>query len=69
MFLCHPPIAVPRLILRGSLTPPMRVIVVGQNRAVSVTSPSAQPVSLAGPASFPSSVKTSDRFCPEAAFT
>jgi hypothetical protein len=62
------PFFAPRLLRRGSLTPQMLVIVVRQNRAVSATSPSAPPLSPAGPTSFPSSVKTPDRFRPEAAF-
>jgi hypothetical protein len=60
--LCHPLIPVPRLSPRGSLTPQMRVTVVRQNRALSLTSPSAPPVSRAVPALFPSSMSTSDSF-------
>jgi hypothetical protein len=60
--LCHPPIPVPRVSPRGSLTPQMRVTVVRQNRALSLTSPSAPLVSRAVPALFPSSMSTSDRF-------
>ena len=47
--LCHPPIAVPGLDPWGSLTPQMHVAVVRQNRASSVTSPSAPPVSCVTP--------------------
>ena len=43
--LCHPPITVPGTGFRGSLTPQMHVAVVRQNRASSVTLPSAPPVS------------------------
>jgi hypothetical protein len=66
--LCHSPIAVPRLILRGSLTPRMRVAVVRQNRAQSVPLSRAPLESYAGPCRLPSPMNTSDRFFPEAAF-
>ena len=44
-----PPVPVPRLSPRGSLTPQMRVTVVRQNRALSLTSLSAPPVSRSRP--------------------
>jgi hypothetical protein len=47
--LCHPPVEVQTLDKRGSLTPLMDVAVVRQNRASSVTSPSAPPVSCVTP--------------------
>ena len=63
--LCHPPNPVPGLDPWGSLTPGMGVAVVRQNRARSMTSPSEPRVSRTMPLLFPSSMNTTDRFCPE----
>jgi hypothetical protein len=60
--LCHPPIPVPRLSPRGVAHAPDACHCRPANRALSLTSPSAPPVSRAMAALVPSSMHTSDRF-------